>query len=155
MGRTALTAYHAGHVRSDWPEDLRVHPRAIDAPRVQNRLNVRQIARRSAEIEIRVSRDAELLQERPGHVALPVVIEAEAINGTRATIDVAVMAVAERREQPARLTRKRVMGRVARRVDPPDVTCRTAVARRRMEHAKERRHADTGAEQNDGGRTRC
>ena len=153
MRSSGLGAHDARRPRGRGPEHFGVHPVRLDSPRAKRHLDIGEITSRSAEVEVRVSRDRELLKERPSQVAPQIVVAAETIGGARPAVDGAEMAVAERRDQPAGLACKRVMGPVVRRVDPPDVACLSVVARGRMEHAEERRHSDARAQQDDRGRT--
>ena len=106
---------------------------------------------RSAEIEVAVLRHIELLEQVLIQMSGAVEIDRGTIAGIgRAVADMTVM-VRKPAQEFARLGGEGMLSAVAGAVQPPDLSQR-CFSSKSMEHRENRRHADAGAQQDNGPR---
>ena len=101
---------------------------------------------RAAEVDIRLARDADLVEDRSRQVTGSVEILADLVARARPAVTNIAAAVREREHQAADFGGKRMMLAIASRVQPQDLPCR-AGRRQRVQHRQNRRRPDSRAEQ--------
>src|SRR5438876_6314901 len=101
---------------------------------------------RPAEVDIRISWDADLIENRSRQVTASVEVLTHPVIQSRLAVTNMAAAVRERTHEAADFIGERMMSAIASRVHPQDLSCR-ASRRQRVQHRQNWRRADSRAEQ--------
>ena len=129
-------------------ENLDVNPLRRHAHGCECLLHVCHEASRPAEVDIRLSRDADLVEHRSRQVTGRVEILAHPVVRARPAVADIAAAVGERGHEAADLGGEWMMLPIASRVQPQDLP-RRASRRQRVQHRQNGRRPDSRAEQHD------
>src|SRR5260370_23319934 len=130
-------------------EDFDMNPLRRHVQGCERLFNVCHEASRPAEVDIRLSRDADLVEDRSRQVTGSVKILAHLVARARPAVANIAAAAGEREHEAADFGGKWIMLPLASRVQPKDLPCR-AGRRQRVEHPQNRRRPDSRAEQHHG-----
>ena len=132
------------------PEHFDVDPGPGNAPCRQASLEILEKAGRSAQVEISILGNPDLVEQLGREMAQSIEVLAEHVSWCRPTVDHAAMRRPQRNEQIVRLLGKRMVRPIAGRMQPPNRPRRHgACSGRTMQHRQHRRDADTGADEDD------
>ena len=120
MGRSSRHGGNARRYRIARPKDFRMHSISADAPSHKAPSQVMQKRGRSAQVEIRATRHAKLLDH--GHVKVSGCIEvgSKPVLWTWPAVPYVATAMSQPLEQAPGLLEERVLITVARSIQPPD-----------------------------------
>ena len=129
-------------------EDFDVNPLGRHAPRGERFLHLGHEAIRPADVDISLSRDADLLEHRSRQVTGRVEVFRHPVAWAWRAVTHIAAAVREREHQPIDLAGEWMMLAIASPVQPPHLP-RRASRRQRVQHRQNRRRTDSRAEQHD------
>src|SRR5262245_1496452 len=130
-------------------EDLDMNPLRRHAHGRERLLHVCHEASRTAEVDIRFSREADLVEGRSRKVTGGVETLAHLVLRARPALAGVAAAMGEGGHEAADFCGRWMMLPVASRMQPQDLPCRVG-RRQRVQHSQDRRRTDPGAEQHHG-----
>ncbi len=123
-----------------------MNPPGRQTERCERLFHVRHETSRPAEVDIRLMRDADVLEGRLRQTARSIEILAQLVAGIRSAVADEAAALGEGKHQAAYFMRERMMPPVARRMQPENLSCRAGRCQG-VQHGQNGRCPDPRAKQ--------